>query len=107
MQALHRDPRLNQDVMNGKLYPSSEGAVEYMTATGRAHPNPEHVTSTFGLGVDYAMPSATLDIIDSGVYWVSSQQEGDQLFNDKRVGKYGSGKDVSSDHRMVWIKTSL
>lgn len=107
MQALHSDPLLNQNVMNGSLYPTSEGAIEHIESSGKSHPQPERVTSTFGLGVDYAMPSATLNVVDSGVYWVTSQQEGYSLFNDQRVGKYGNGKDVSSDHRMIWIKASL
>lgn len=107
MQELHDDPLLNQKVMNGELYPSSQGAVKHIEENGKNHPKPEHVTSTFGLGVDYAMPSATLEVIDSGVYWATPAEEGYSLFNDKRVGKYGNGKDVSSDHRMIWIKAQF
>ncbi|KHA60339.1 succinyl-CoA synthetase subunit alpha [Vibrio variabilis] len=107
MQALHNDPLLNQKVMNGELYPSSQGAVKHIESSGKRHPKPEHVTSTFGLGVDYAMPSATLNVIDSGVYWSTPMEESYRLFNDKRIGKYGNGKDVSSDHRMIWVKAKF
>lgn len=107
MQALHNDPLVNQEVMNGELYPSSQGAIAHIETSGKSHPKPQHVTSTFGLGVDYAMPSATLNVIESGVYWTAPEQEGYSLFNDKRIGKYGNGKDVSSDHRMIWIKAQF
>ncbi|MGY3572568.1 endonuclease/exonuclease/phosphatase family protein [Vibrio paucivorans] len=103
MAALHADPLVNQKVMNGELYPTSYGAAEYAVDELEDHPIPERMTSTFGLGVDYAMPSATLNVVDSGVYWAASFEEGRQLFNDPRVGEEGEGKDVSSDHRMVWI----
>lgn len=107
MQNLHNDPLLNQKVMNGDLYPSSNGASEHAADSSSSHPKPSHITSTFGLGVDYAMPSATLDITESGVYWSSSTEEGFKLFKDSRVGSKGTGKDVSSDHRMIWIKAKF
>ncbi|MGF1725612.1 endonuclease/exonuclease/phosphatase family protein [Photobacterium nomapromontoriensis] len=103
MKTLHDNPLVNQKVMNGELYPTSYGAAEYKVAN---HPYPNRVTSTFGLGVDYAMPSANLKIIDTGVYWAASYENGRKLFNDIRIGS-GNGKSVSSDHRMVWIKAML
>ena len=107
MQAFHNDPLVNQDVMNGELYPTSYGAAEHAVDKNSTHPIPNRITSTFGLGVDYAMPSANLNVVDSGVYWAASYEEGRKLFNDDRIGKYGNGKDVSSDHRMVWIKAQF
>ncbi|GAM68441.1 succinyl-CoA synthetase [Vibrio sp. JCM 19236] len=53
------------------------------------------------------MPSATLNVTDSGVYWSATGEAGRLLFNDERVGDYGDGKDISSDHRMVWIEAKL
>ncbi|PMH43250.1 succinyl-CoA synthetase subunit alpha [Vibrio sp. 10N.286.49.B3] len=107
MQELHNDPLLNQAVMNGDLYPTSYGAAEDATDNASSHPLPNRVTSTFGLAVDYAMPSATLNIVDSGVYWSASYEEGRMLFNDERVGNWGNEKEISSDHRMVWIKAQF
>jgi len=107
MQTLHNDPLLNQNVMNGNLYPTSTGAVEHAADEGKVHPSPERITSTFGLGVDFAMPSATLNVIETGVYWSATGEEGRKLFNDDRIGKYGNGKDVSSDHRMIWVKAQF
>ncbi|MCV5802354.1 endonuclease/exonuclease/phosphatase family protein, partial [Escherichia coli] len=69
MQDLHSDPLVNQDVMNGNLYPTSFGAAEHAVEKSSTHPYPNRITSTFGLGVDYALPSANLNVVDSGVYW--------------------------------------
>jgi len=110
MQTLHRDPLVNQDVMNGELYPTSYGASEHAADKSLTHPKPNRISSTFGLGVDYAIPSANLNIVDTGVYWPASYEEGRMLFNDARIsddGADGDGKSVSSDHRMVWIKAKF
>ena len=71
------------------------------------NPYPNRLTSNFGLQVDHAIPSHNLRIIDSGVYWPANGELGRLLVNDERIGKKGKGKDVSSDHRMVWIKATL
>jgi hypothetical protein len=107
MQALHNDPLVNQAVSNGELYPTSLGAAEHATDNSSTHPAPNRLTSTFGLAVDYALPSQTLNIVDSGVYWAATYEKGRLLFNDSRIGKWGNGKDVSSDHRMIWIKAEF
>lgn len=107
MEELHNNPLVNQEVMNGSLYPTSSGALEHATDSNSTHPYPERITSLFGLAVDYAMPSATLNVTDSGVYWSATGETGRLLFNDERVGDYGDGKDISSDHRMVWIEAKL
>ncbi len=107
MQALHNDPLVNQEVMNGALYPTSIGGAEHALAANSSHPNPNRLTSTFGLAVDYALPSANLTVTSSGVYWPATSEAGRLLINDPRIGKNGSGKDVSSDHRLIWINLSL
>ncbi|QLE85341.1 endonuclease/exonuclease/phosphatase family protein [Shewanella sp. Scap07] len=109
MAQLHADPVVNQNVTNGDLYPTSFGAAEYAADRSSAHPYPNRITAEFhnaygGINADHAIPSASLNIIDSGVYWQASYQQGRLLFNDARIGNYGNGKDVSSDHRMVWVK---
>lgn len=98
---------LNQDVatVNGNLVPTSQGAVD---ATFRTpHPYPNTRTSTFGARADYSVPSASLKAIDSGVYWVGKDESGSLLFNDTRIGKRGGDKEVSSDHRLVWVSLKL
>ncbi|MGD8171733.1 endonuclease/exonuclease/phosphatase family protein [Vibrio sp. TRT 21S02] len=99
---------LNHDKVNGKatvgsLVPTSNGAAE--EHSDKTYP--DRVTSTFGLRVDHVIPSVTLDVEESGVYWPASSEAGHLLMNDSRIGKYGNGKDISSDHRMVWIKVDL
>lgn len=47
------------------------------------------------LRVDYVLPSKTLKVMGSGVFW---PDQGDPLFR-----LIGSGKPVSSDHRLVWV----
>lgn len=109
MAELHADPVVNQNVTNGDLYPTSYGAAEYAADISSTHPHPNRITAEFsgGLNVDHAIPSASLNVVDSGVYWQASYQDGHMLFNDARIGKYGNGKDISSDHRMVWIKAEF
>lgn len=112
MKALHDDALVNQNVTNGPLYPTSFGAAEYAANRSSAHPYPNRITAEFynpygGINADHTIPSASLNVIDSGVYWAASYEEGRKLFNDARIGQYGSGKDISSDHRMVWLKIDL
>ncbi|ABZ77125.1 conserved hypothetical protein [Shewanella halifaxensis HAW-EB4] len=110
MAELHADPVVNQNVTNGDLYPTSYGAAEYAVKSSPTHPYPNRITAEFqsgGINADHAIPSASLNIVDSGVYWQASYQEGRMLFNDSRIGKWGNGKDVSSDHRMVWVKAKF
>ncbi len=57
-----------------------------------------------------SIPSANLNVVNTGVYWSASYEEGRILFNDARIsddGADGDGKSVSSDHRMVWIKAQF
>ncbi|GEM74989.1 succinyl-CoA synthetase subunit alpha [Vibrio sagamiensis NBRC 104589] len=106
MHDLHNDPLVNQTVMNDSLYPTSNGSAEHAANISSSHPKPDRMTSTFGLGVDYTIPSANLKVIQSGVYWPASYEQGYPLVNDQRLGEQGNGKKVSSDHRLVWITIS-
>ncbi|PHJ43086.1 hypothetical protein AK966_12475 [Vibrio sp. PID23_8] len=75
--------------------------------TAKVTLNPETRTATFGSRVDYAVPSADLDVVDTGVYWQAKGEEGRLLFNDSRVGDRGTDKEVSSDHRFVWATVKI
>lgn len=90
--------------------PISTGAAESKNPANNwngTHPYPEIRTSVFGSRADYAVPSASLEVIDSGVYWVAEGETGRLLFNDERVGKYGDSKEISSDHRFVWTTVKV
>ncbi|WP_318509987.1 endonuclease/exonuclease/phosphatase family protein [Photobacterium leiognathi] len=105
IDTLLKHQRVNQEATNGAYVPTSFGA-EYCFPSGECrqdNPHPDRLTSTFGLQVDHAIPSSNLNIVDSGVYWPAPNEAGYLLMNDKRIGK-GKGKDISSDHRMVWLK---
>jgi hypothetical protein len=45
--------------------------------------------------VDYALPSASLTVTDSGVFWPAPEApDGDMI---------AEGRDGASNHRMVWV----
>ncbi|NLS14414.1 endonuclease/exonuclease/phosphatase family protein [Vibrio sp. SM6] len=99
---LMNDSRVHQAVahVGHEFTPESTGAVAENNDKG--HPYPEARTAVFGSRVDYAVPSADLEVLNTGVYWQAENEEGRLLFNDSRIGKYGNSKEVSSDHRFVW-----
>ncbi len=96
---------LNSDVATGNSIAISNGGK--LEANSKKHPKPESRTSTFGLRVDYSLPSNNLEVLNTGIYWQADGEEGRLLFNDPRIGKYGNGKEVSSDHRFVWTTIKI
>ncbi|MGL4343292.1 MAG: endonuclease/exonuclease/phosphatase family protein [Metamycoplasmataceae bacterium] len=102
---LVNSPLINQENVNGKFEPISAGAKE--EANKNNHPKPETRTSVFGLRVDWTLPSANLEILNSGIYWAGETEKGRLLFNDSRIGQYGNSKEISSDHRLVWTTIKL
>ena len=112
INALMDHDKVNRLATFGPLAPASLGGPECL-ALGECKeanwdtPYPGQVTSTSGLRLDHVVPSENLTISDSGVYWPATFEDGRLLMNDERVGNYGNGKDISSDHRMVWIKAEI
>ena len=100
-------PQVSHEVgdSTGAMVPVSEGAQKEDNTKG--HPYPATRTSTFGSRVDYAVPSASLEVVNTGVYRQAEGQPGRLLFNDPRVGERGSDKEVSSDHRFVWVTVKV
>ncbi len=108
IQNLTNHERVNIAATNGAYAPTSFGSAECVSLGDCDNTTyPDRITSTFGLRVDHAIPSSDLNIIGSGVFWPATFEESRLLVNDKRVGKYGNGKDISSDHRLVWIDAAL
>lgn len=97
---------VNQNATLGALIPFSQGGAEYTGGKNPNHPHKERITSTFGLRVDHVIPSANLNVVDSGVFWPAEGEQGRLLVNDARIGS-GDGKDISSDHRLVWISVDM
>lgn len=85
-------PRVNQDVTNGALIPSSNGGTEHNESANHEG-DPAYDTSFFGLRIDYVMPSKDLTVIDSGVFWPASNEESSELVQDG----------AASDHLLVWV----
>jgi hypothetical protein len=107
IEQLMSSPMVNQTVApaDAEFTPSSQGAAQ--AELRRPHPFARTRTSTFGARADYSVPSASLRVVDSGVYWQAEGEAGRLLFNDKRIGERGSDKEVSSDHRLVWVTIAL
>ena len=105
---LTESPLFNNDVV-----PASDGGVYAAESQGglnRNHSgNPAYDTADFGfnglgnpdtspgnLRTDYALPSASLDIQDAGVFWLTP----DDPF-------WPLGQFPASDHRLVWVDLTL
>jgi len=108
IQTLIGHERVNIAATTGTYVPTSLGASECVNNEEcDAIAYPERITSTFSLRVDYVIPSADIEVNDSSVFWPASYENGRLLVNDQRVGSSGTGKDLSSDHRLVWIDTNI
>ncbi|MGL5949629.1 MAG: endonuclease/exonuclease/phosphatase family protein [Aeromonas sp.] len=90
IQALLDDARINPEVSNGALLPTSSGG--------------DRDTSISNLRLDYVLPSANLTATASGVFWPSESEDGYHLVNDPELGE---DKGVSSDHRLVWVDVQI
>ena len=96
---------LEHPLVNTKVTPSSEGAVEQASLQGGANEthlsDPAFDTADFSdaapgnLRADYVLPRKNLHIDDAGVFWPLSD---DPLF--PLVGTFPF---PSSDHRLVWV----
>ena len=88
------------ELINNEFVPSSAGAAEATEESGGANRehsgDASHDTGDFNdrnvgnLRIDYVLPSKTLEIVDSGVFWPKSDDP-----------QYPLSK--ATDHRLVWI----
>jgi hypothetical protein len=89
-------PCVHPKTATGILVPSSKGSK----AWHEENPNdshPAHKTAVFNLRVDYVLPSADLQPLNSAVFWPAPSDSLSRL----TTGREGS------DHRMVWVDVSL
>lgn len=94
----------NHPAIDAGKVPTSKGAVQAAETQGRANRNhkssPAADTGDFSdfkvgnLRLDYVLPSKSLKVIDAGVYWPRSDEDGHELLR-------------SSDHRLVWIDIQI
>ncbi len=79
--------------------PKSTGGKETLFQGQKG--NPAHHTTSWGLRVDYVLPSKTLKVHASGIFWPDSSDPLHYL-----VEKKGD-IEASSDHRLVWVEIAL
>jgi hypothetical protein len=96
-QLLDHD-RLNADVTRGDKVPTSPGGGARAKAPGR-NGEPAHHTAGWGLRADYVLPSATLTVLESGVFWPAAGTPNAELVSDPQNPQ----ANPSSDHRLVWV----
>jgi hypothetical protein len=81
---------LEHPLVNNSIVPKSEG--------GSLHtPNNQYSaghTAGWAMRADYVLPSISLDVKDSGVFWPKQNDPLYRLIKDRKN---------SSDHRLVWI----
>ena len=103
---------LEHPLINTKVTPSSEGAVEQTALQGDnnlthlsdpAFDTADFAEAIFGgpgnLRADYVLPRKNLRILDAGVFW--------PLNTDPLFPLVGTFPFPSSDHRLVWIDVDL
>jgi hypothetical protein len=100
---------IEHPLVNTKVTPSSEGAVEQALLQDAANDthlsDPAFDTADFSdstpgnLRADYVLPRKQLRILDAGVFW---PLESDPLF-----GLVGTFPFPSSDHRLVWVDVTV
>ena len=109
---------LEHPLVNTKLTPESEGAVEAAELQGGANEthigDPRFDTADFSdfapgnLRVDYVLPRKTLQLVDAGVFW---PLQADPLFRLTGVFNFAAWGPVggfpTSDHRAVWIDVTV
>jgi hypothetical protein len=99
---------LDHPLINTKLTPDSDGAVEQsilQDATNDDHiGNPAYDTADFAeppgnLRVDYVLPRKSLRILDAGVFWPTTDAP--------RFDLVGTFPFPSSDHRLVYVDVAV
>lgn len=76
--------------VNNYVAPESDGGKQNKKESKFAASH----TAKWGMRADYVLPSADIDVVNSGVFWPTEQSELNYLV---------SGRAASSDHRLVWV----
>jgi hypothetical protein len=100
---------IEHPLVNTKVTPSSEGAVEQAALQDAANDlhlsDPAFDTADFSdsapgnLRADYVLPRKQLHIVDAGVFW--------PLADDPLFSLVGTFPFPSSDHRLVWVDVNV
>jgi hypothetical protein len=93
---LFNHPRINGAVTRGSFVPSSQGGVANSQNNERLNGqkgNPAHDTAFWGLRVDHVLPSLSLEVKGSGVFWPLAGEVGNEWIQ----------QGAASDHLPVWV----
>jgi endonuclease/exonuclease/phosphatase family metal-dependent hydrolase len=95
IQQLLNLKEVHQAVAQGDRVPSSEGGKAYNRKKNDLE-DPSEDTSFFGLRVDYVLPDAGSNVVNTGVFWPLPS-----------TGKIQLSKGNPSDHLLVWIDLEI
>lgn len=85
---------LSHALVNDKVLPTSAGAKEHTPDIQYASTH----TAAWRMRADYVLPSTTLNVQGSGVFWPKNDDLLFRLIKDRKT---------SSDHRLVWVDIIL
>ena len=92
-------PRIHPDTARGAMVPRSDGGQENARRDGDSG-DPAQDTASWGLRVDYVLPSREFKILKSGVFWPRASETLSRLVSREK-------EKSSSDHRLIWVDVSL
>lgn len=92
---LLQNQRIHREARFGVHVPSSKGSHENSLANPgkNSKGNPWYDTSVWGLRIDYILPSTSLEIEKSGMFWPPKDHTKYYLIENN----------ASSDHRLIWM----
>ncbi len=93
---LLQSPLVNPMPTTGSLIPKSNGGKAHNQKKGDKG-DPAYDTSFFGKRIDYVIPSKTIKVISSGVFWPA---EGEPLYDLVKEKK-------ASDHLLIWVDVNV
>lgn len=103
IQALLAHPRIHPACRGGVGLPRSRGGAAF-TPRGVMGGEAACWTHIRPLRLDYVLPSRECQLLASGVYWAAPGEPLRYLFANEQGAQ---GKEVSSDHRLVWVDIGL
>ncbi|WP_336596080.1 endonuclease/exonuclease/phosphatase family protein [Photobacterium rosenbergii] len=96
-------PKVHRTASSGRMTPKSLGG-RFLRPWQQRRGRPSEWTHISGLRLDYVLPSANLDILQSGVFWPDKKDPLRHLITDERGRERPQ---AGSDHRLVWVDIAL
>ncbi|WP_052260972.1 endonuclease/exonuclease/phosphatase family protein [Photobacterium gaetbulicola] len=96
-------PTIHRSVSSGRMTPKSLGG-RFLRPWQPRRGRPSEWTHISGLRLDYVLPSANLEVLQSGVFWPDKKDPLRHLITDDRGRERPQ---AGSDHRLVWVDIAL